>query len=207
MRGGKGRTLVLASGNRGKLQEIDALLAPEGFDLRPQSDWETPEAEETGQSFLENAILKARNACAHTGHVALADDSGLVVPALKGAPGIRSARYAGAGASDAANNALLLETMQDLHGADRRAYFYCAMILARTAEDPAPLVATAAWHGSILEAPRGRGGFGYDPIFLVAGKQQSSAELPAAEKNRISHRGQALQAMSGQIYRLDDDPN
>lgn len=184
-------TLVLASGNAGKLREFNELLEPLGMRVRPQSDWETPEAEETGLTFIENALLKARNAASHTGQPALADDSGLVVPALGGAPGIRSARYSREG-SDAANNQQLLADMDELVGEARNAYFYCALVMLRSARDPAPLVATGAWHGRILLSPRGGGGFGYDPLFFVPGENCASAELPAATKNRISHRGRAV---------------
>lgn len=191
--------LVLASGNAGKLRELRQMLEPLGFRLRPQSDWDTPEAVEDGLTFVENALIKARNACAHTGHPAIADDSGLVVPALGGAPGIRSARYSEAPRGDEANNEKLLRAMSGLSGDDRSAYFYCAMVLARTPDDPAPLVATASWRGRILEAARGEGGFGYDPLFLVPGPGCSSAELPAQEKNRVSHRGQAVRGLLGAL--------
>ncbi|MEJ2534503.1 MAG: RdgB/HAM1 family non-canonical purine NTP pyrophosphatase, partial [Gammaproteobacteria bacterium] len=187
--------LVLASGNAGKLRELRELLQPIGFLLRPQSDWDTPEAVEDGLTFVENALIKARNACAHAGHPAIADDSGLVVPALGGAPGIRSARYGGEPRSDAANNEKLLRAMRDLRGDDRAAYFYCAMVLARSPDDPAPLVATASWWGEILPEPRGEGGFGYDPLFLLPEQGCSSAELPPQTKNRLSHRGQAVRAL------------
>jgi XTP/dITP diphosphohydrolase len=188
------RTLVLASGNAGKLREMGELLAPLGFALRPQSDWDTPEADETGLTFLENALLKARNAAAHTGEAAIADDSGLVVPALGGRPGIRSARYSDEG-TDAANNRRLLADMEALAEEQRAAHFYCAMVLLRHPEDPAPVVATAAWHGRILPAPRGDGGFGYDPLFFVPDRGCASAELPREVKNAISHRGQAVAAL------------
>ncbi|NIV19523.1 MAG: RdgB/HAM1 family non-canonical purine NTP pyrophosphatase, partial [Gammaproteobacteria bacterium] len=182
------RILVLASGNAGKLRELGALLRREGFDLRPQSEWGIPEASEDGLSFIENALLKARHAASRCGHPAVADDSGLVVPALGGQPGIYSARYAGPNSSDADNNAKLLHAMDALEGDQRRAYFYCAMALARDGADPIPLVATASWPGSILREARGDGGFGYDPLFLVEKHGCSSAELPAATKNRVSHR-------------------
>jgi XTP/dITP diphosphohydrolase len=185
------KTLVLASGNAGKLREFNGLLEPLGVQVRPQSDWDTPEAEETGLTFVENALLKARNAASHTGQPALADDSGLVVPALGGAPGIHSARYSREG-TDTANNEQLLKEMNALSGDTRNAYFYCALVLLRSARDPAPLVATGAWHGRILLTPRGVGGFGYDPLFFVPEEGCASAELPAATKNRISHRGRAV---------------
>jgi XTP/dITP diphosphohydrolase len=187
-------TLVLASGNTGKLREFNELLGPLGMHVRPQSDWDTPEAEETGLTFIENALLKARNAASHTGQAALADDSGLVVPALDGAPGIHSARYSREG-TDVANNARLLADMNDLAGGARNAYFYCALVLLRSARDPAPLVATGAWHGRILRTPRGSGGFGYDPLFFVPAEDCASAELPATTKNRMSHRGQAVSGL------------
>lgn len=188
------KTLVLASGNAGKLREFSGLLEPLGMHVRPQSDWDTPEAEETGLTFIENALLKARNAASHTGHAALADDSGLVVPALGGAPGIHSARYSREG-TDAANNAQLLTDMNDLPSDRRGAYFYCALVLLKSARDPAPVVVTGAWHGRILMSPRGSGGFGYDPLFFVPAEDCASAELPAETKNRISHRGQAVAAL------------
>lgn len=189
-----GNMLVLASGNAGKLHEFNELLAPLGMQVRPQSDWSTPEAEETGLTFIENALLKARNAASHTGHPALADDSGLVVPALDGAPGIHSARYSSEG-TDTANNERLLAEMDKLAEDRRGAYFYCALVLLRSAGDPAPVVVTGAWHGRILRSPRGHGGFGYDPLFFVPGEGCASAELPATTKNRISHRGQAVAAL------------
>lgn len=189
-----GDLLVLASGNAGKLREFNKLLEPLGTQVRPQSDWDTPEAEETGLTFIENALLKARQAAAHTGKPALADDSGLVVPALGGAPGIRSARYSAEG-TDAANNALLLENMRALSGDRRRAFFTCALVLLKSADDPSPLVATADWHGRILESPSGNGGFGYDPLFFVPDANCASAELAPEKKNRMSHRGQAVAAL------------
>lgn len=184
-------TLVLASGNAGKLREFDQLLAPLGFTLKPQSEWDTPEARETGRTFIENALIKARNATAHTGLPAIADDSGLVVPALGGEPGIHSARFSREG-TDPANNALLLSEMNGKIGEERAAHYYCAIVLMQSARDPAPLIATASWHGRILLAPRGSGGFGYDPLFFVPSEGCSSAELDAATKHELSHRGQAV---------------
>ena len=193
------RTLVLASGNAGKLREMSALLEPLGYVLRPQSDWDFPEAVEDGETFVENAILKARHAARHTGLPALADDSGLVVPALGGAPGVHSARYAGRHGDDAANNRRLLEVLDEQPGIDRRAHFYCAMALFHGPEDPAPLVATGRWHGAIAAAPRGEGGFGYDPLFLVPDRGCTSAELSPELKNRLSHRGRAAAALCRMI--------
>lgn len=194
---------VLASGNKGKLREFSEILKPLGFVLHPQSDWQTVAVEETASTFIENALDKARNAARHTGLAAIADDSGLVVPFLQGEPGIFSARYAGEGASDEANMEKLLAQMQQCSGSERHAYFYCAIVLLQTAEDPAPLVATARWHGRILLAPQGEGGFGYDPVFAATGSRLSTAQLNAAEKHRSSHRGQALRLLLEQLRERD----
>lgn len=187
--------LVLASGNAGKLRELQALLKPLELDVRPQSDWGLPEAIEDGLTFLENALIKARHAARLTGEASLADDSGLVVPALDGAPGIYSARYSTEPRGDGANNAKLLKDMAGLTGADRAAHFHCTVVLMRSAEDPVPLVASADWWGRVAEAPRGDGGFGYDPLFEVPGTGLRSAELAPEEKNLLSHRGQALRRL------------
>ena len=191
--------LVLASGNAGKLAELAALLEPRGFDVRPQSDWDVPEAEETGLTFVENALLKARNAAQHTGLPALADDSGIVVDALGGAPGIRSARYAGEGAAGPEHIAKLLAALDGVPEAERGAHFHCTMVLLGTPDDPDPLIATGRWHGRVLTAPRGDGGFGYDPVFWVPDRGCSAAELDPDDKNRISHRGRALTALLAQL--------
>lgn len=191
--------LVIASGNVGKLRELQALLQPLGWQIRSQDEWQIEEAEEIGLSFIENALIKARHAAVLCGLPALADDSGLVVDVLAGAPGIRSARYAGGAADDAANNRKLLEALRDIPAENRGAHFYCAMAFVRNAHDPAPLIAIGQWQGTILNAPRGSGGFGYDPLFWLEQQQCSAAELPAGEKNRLSHRGQALAAMVGQL--------
>jgi XTP/dITP diphosphohydrolase len=188
-------TLTLASGNRGKLAELEVMLAPLGFELHPQSDWNVPEAVEDGATFLENALIKARNATLHTGLPAIADDSGLVVPALGGDPGIHSARYAGAHGRDEDNNRKLLEALSGMTGTARAAYFFCAMVMLRTVDDPVPLVVTARWRGEIANAPAGNGGFGYDPIFWLPERRCTSAELPSSEKNLISHRGQAARSL------------
>ncbi|AOV15699.1 non-canonical purine NTP pyrophosphatase, RdgB/HAM1 family [Acidihalobacter aeolianus] len=187
--------LVLASGNPGKVRELGALLAGSGVQVVAQADFGVPEAEETGLSFVENAILKARNAALHTGLPAVADDSGLEVDALDGAPGIYSARYAGPEADDAANNAKLLGALAGVPEAARTARFRCAMVFLRHAGDASPVIALAAWEGRILAAPAGAGGFGYDPLFAVAGLDCTAAELDPAEKNRLSHRGQAVRAL------------
>jgi len=196
------RVLVLASGNRGKLRELNAMLDALGWVVRPQGDWGISEAVEDGVSFIENALIKARHASKHTGLPALGDDSGLVVDALNGAPGIFSSRFAGAGADEGANNAKLLMALEHVPESARVAHFYCAMALVRHAQDPAPLLATGRWDGRILEVPAGTGGFGYDPLFWVPEQGYSSAELPAETKNRLSHRGQALSGMMEQMGSL-----
>jgi XTP/dITP diphosphohydrolase len=188
----KQNSLVLASGNRGKLAEFQQLLQGVGFAVVPQTALQVPDIEETGLSFVENAILKARNAARHTLLPALADDSGLEVDALRGAPGIYSARFAGLGASDAQNNAKLLELLRDTPESERSARFRCVLVFMRHAEDPSPVICEGAWNGRILNAPRGEKGFGYDPLFFVPEQKLSAAELPAELKNRISHRGQAM---------------
>ncbi len=197
------RRIVLASGNPGKLREIEALLADSGIELLPQSRWDLEEAEETGTTFVENAIIKARHAAAHAGLPAIADDSGLEVDALGGAPGVRSARFAGPDADDAANNRLLLERLAGRPPEERGARFRCVMVYLPAAESPAPLIREATWEGRIADAPRGEQGFGYDPLFLPDGESGSSAELPPARKNHLSHRGQALRALVAAL--LDTD--
>ncbi|HEC20879.1 MAG TPA: RdgB/HAM1 family non-canonical purine NTP pyrophosphatase [Gammaproteobacteria bacterium] len=184
--------LVLASANPGKLREINQLLGGLGMEVLPQSAFEVPDAEETGLSFVENAILKARHAARLTGLPAIADDSGLEVDALNGAPGIYSARFAGEGASDADNLQKLLEELKDVPEAQRTARFQCLMVYMRHAQDPTPLICQGAWEGRILFAPQGENGFGYDPVFWVPGEQCAAAELAPEVKNRLSHRGQAL---------------
>ncbi len=182
-------TVVLASGNAGKLREFARLLEPLQMDVRPQGEYGVPEVEETGLSFVENAIIKARAAAQHTGLPALADDSGLEVDHLDGAPGIRSARYSGEG--DAANNAKLLRALEGVPEKQRGARFQCVLVYLRHALDPTPLVCQASWEGRILLEARGDQGFGYDPLFYVPDQGCSSAELPPEIKNRISHRARA----------------
>ena len=190
-------TLILASGNKGKLAELSAMLEPLGYEVKPQTELGVPDADETGLSFIENAILKARHAAAHTGEAALADDSGIAVNALGGAPGIYSARYAGEHGNDGGNIDLLL---QNLEGeADRSAYFYCAIAYVKHAKDPTPVIATGAWHGEILPARQGEGGFGYDPVFFDPELKCSAAELSRTDKAARSHRGQALRALLLQL--------
>jgi XTP/dITP diphosphohydrolase len=196
--------LVLASNNPGKLREIDALLAPLGITVVPQAALGITEADEPHETFLENALAKARHASRASGLPALADDSGLCVEALGGEPGVHSAYYAGRNGSreqrDAANNARLLAALDGR--SDRRAHFACVMVLVRHADDPQPLVAEGNWRGEIGRAARGANGFGYDPLFLLPGRDCTSAELAAQEKNRISHRGQALARL---LERLRED--
>ena len=187
--------IVLASNNPGKVREFNALLAGHNLEVVPQSQFGVPEAEETGLTFVENALLKARNAAQHTGKPAIADDSGIEVDALMGAPGIYSARYAGVGASDQANLNKLLADLKDVPEMERTARFQCLMVYMRHANDPTPMIFQSAWEGRILTAPRGTGGFGYDPIFFVPTHNCSSAELPAETKLAISHRGQALRRL------------
>ena len=187
--------LVLASSNAGKLREFNSLLADFGFEVIRQADLGVTDAEETGLSFVENALLKARHASQITGLAALADDSGLVVDALGGQPGIYSARFAGQPTNDAANNAKLLEALKNVPAEQRTARFHCCIVLVRHPTDPVPLIAEASWEGMILNAIQGQQGFGYDPLFYVPTHRCTAAELEATEKNRISHRGQALQRL------------
>jgi XTP/dITP diphosphohydrolase len=189
------RRVVLASGNRGKVREINQILAPLHFTVLPQSDFNVPEAEETGLTFVENALLKARNACSRTQLPAIADDSGIEVDALNGAPGIYSARYAGRGASDAQNLHKLLGELDGLPEDERGARFQCVMVYLRHAHDPTPLICQGTWEGRITTAPRGTHGFGYDPVFFVPSHGCTSAELAPEVKNQLSHRGQALRAL------------
>ncbi|MDH4275503.1 MAG: RdgB/HAM1 family non-canonical purine NTP pyrophosphatase [Gammaproteobacteria bacterium] len=187
------RQLVLATGNPGKVRELQHLLEAAHVEVLPQTHFDTPEADETGLTFVENAIIKARNAAHHTGLPAIADDSGLEVDALDGAPGIYSARYAGVGAGDVANNEKLLEAMKDVPDAQRTARFQCVLVYMRHALDPTPLICHGTWEGVLLHAPRGKNGFGYDPLFWLPERGCASAELTSDVKNAISHRGQALQ--------------
>ncbi len=182
--------LVIASNNPGKLREIGELLAPLAIEVAPQSDYSISEAEEPHVTFVENALDKARHASRCSGLPALADDSGICVITLGGAPGVNSARYAGEPKSDARNNLKLVEALQGK--INRRAYYYCVIVLVRHADDPQPIIVDGTWYGEIIDEPRGAGGFGYDPHFLLPEWNKTSAELTAEQKNRISHRGQAL---------------
>ncbi len=186
---------MVASSNPGKLAELRTLLSVLGAELLSQSALGVPQPVESGESFSENALIKARNASRHAGLPAIADDSGLVVDALGGAPGVRSARYAGEGASDAENTDKLLEALAGVDMPKRTGRFVCVVAFVENADDPAPLLCQAAWEGRILESPRGAGGFGYDPVFFVCAEGKTAAELSPRQKNALSHRGQALQKL------------
>ncbi|MGQ7246238.1 RdgB/HAM1 family non-canonical purine NTP pyrophosphatase [Halomonas sp. V046] len=194
--------LVLASGNAGKLKEFNALLSPLGMRVSAQSAHGVGEVEETGLTFVENALLKAREASRVSGLPALADDSGLAVDVLGGQPGIYSARYAGEPRSDERNNAKLLKALRETPEGQRRARYWCVLVLLRHAEDPVPVIVQKSWCGEILAHPRGEGGFGYDPLFWVPEHGMSAAQMSGDEKNRLSHRGRALQAL---LEELDVD--
>jgi len=192
--------IVLASGNQGKIREIQAIL--KDHSIIPQSQFNVEEAEETGSTFVENAIIKARNAALHCNSAAIADDSGLVVDALNGAPGVISARYAGVAATDQQNLLKLLKDLEDIPAERRTARFVCVIVLMRHADDPLPLIAEGTWEGTILTQSAGENGFGYDPVFWVPTHQQASAELTPEVKNAISHRGQALNKLTQLIQQL-----
>lgn len=187
--------IVFASNNPGKTEEVATLLQPTGWDVVPQSTYLVPEADETGLTFVENALIKARNACRHTGLPAIADDSGLEVDALNGEPGIYSARFAGENATDQDNNELLMAELAGIPEAERTGRYHCVMVYMRHAEDPTPVVCHGSWKGRILTAPRGTGGFGYDPLFWLDDQLCSVAELTPEMKNRLSHRGKALHGL------------
>lgn len=187
--------IVFASNNAGKCQEVAEMLRPLGLELLPQSAFYVPDIDETGLTFVENALIKARNACRHTSLPAIADDSGLEVDALDGEPGIFSSRYAGEHASDADNNSLLLAELAGVPDAQRSARFQCVMVYLRHASDPTPVICQGTWEGRILTAADGDGGFGYDPVFYVEAEGCTAARLPPQTKNRLSHRGQALRAL------------
>jgi XTP/dITP diphosphohydrolase len=192
--------LILASNNAGKLKEFAELLGPIGFELHPQGEFNVPEAEEPFGTFVENALQKARHAARLTGLPALADDSGVCVNALGGAPGVYSARFAGEPKSDARNNARLVADLAS--HADKSAYYYCVLVYVRHADDPQPVIADGVWRGRIIDTPRGANGFGYDPYFLVPDFGRTAAELAPEEKNAVSHRGQALRALVDKLGKL-----
>ena len=187
--------LVIASANQGKLREFAALLEPLDYEVHTQSEFNVPEVEETGTTFVENAIIKARNAAQHTGLPAVADDSGIEVDALNGAPGVYSARFSGPDATDEKNNALLVEKLRDVPEPLRTARYRAVIVYMSHAGDPAPIICEGSWEGRIMLEPRGEGGFGYDPYFYVPTHDCHSAELSGEEKNAISHRGQALRQL------------
>lgn len=191
------KRVVIASNNQGKLREIRRILEPLAFEVVPQFALGVPGVAEPFGTFIENALVKARHASQHTGLSALADDSGICVDALGGAPGVYSARYAGQPSSDARNNARLLAELEPF--SDRRAHYYCVIVFLRHAEDPEPVIAEGAWYGEILREHRGDGGFGYDPLFLIPQLGKTGAEIPLDEKNKISHRGQALEALRAKL--------
>lgn len=191
--------IVLASGNDGKIREFSKLLAPLELSVTPQKTLNVSEADETGLSFVENAIIKARHAAQKTGLPALADDSGLVVPALKGEPGIYSARYAGKDQPALAHIDKLLENMKNVHPEERQAYFYCALVFLNHPNDPTPLICTGKWLGVITNEPHGEHGFGYDPIFFIPELNKTAADLTLEEKSKVSHRGLAIQALLKQL--------
>ena len=196
------KKLVIASGNQGKLRELAALLEPLDIDVHTQSEFNVPDVEETGTTFVENAIIKARNAAQHTGLPAIADDSGIEVDALNGAPGVYSARFSGTGATDETNNALLVQKLRDIPEAQRTARYKAVIVYMSHAGDPSPVICEGSWEGHIMLEPRGENGFGYDPYFQVPTHGCRSAELSAKEKNAISHRGQALQQLLEKLSAL-----
>ena len=199
------KKVVIASGNAGKLREFTALLAPFDFEAIPQAALGVSEAEEPHISFVENAIAKARHAASATGLPALADDSGICVEALGGAPGVRSARYAGEPANDARNNQKLIAALS-VH-TDHRAFYYCALVFVTHADDPHPLIATGEWHGEVIASARGEGGFGYDAYFYLPEHACTAAELSADVKNRISHRGKAIQTLAEKLRSMQSRPS
>ena len=191
--------LVLASGNKGKLKEFGQVLAPLGFEVVPQSEFNVPEVDETGLTFVENALLKAREASRVSGLPAMADDSGIEVDALNGAPGIYSARFSGPGATDQKNNDKLLQELSGLSEQERTARYWCVLVYLRHADDPTPIIAQGSWEGRILEAPQGDGGFGYDPLFWVENEGCAAAQLTPEQKNKLSHRGKATLDLVAQL--------
>ena len=200
------RKIVLASANAGKLREIEPLLAGAGIRVMSQAAFNVGAVEETGLSFVENALIKARHAALQTGRAAIADDSGLEVRALNGQPGIYSARYAGPGASDAENRAKLIAAIRPLPRAGRLARFVCVMVYLQGPEDPLPLIATGVWSGELLIEPRGANGFGYDPLFYLPRLECTAAELTAGRKNRLSHRGRAARKLARRLLRTAARP-
>ena len=196
--------IVLATGNKGKVAELASMLEPLNIGVVPQSEFDVPEVAETGTTFVENAIIKARHAAKITGLPAIADDSGLAVDALGGSPGIYSARFAGELATDQDNIDKLLVELNDVPEQKRSARFLCVLVFMRHADDPTPLICQGEWHGQITLSQEGEGGFGYDPVFQVAGQSYTAAQLSKADKNAVSHRGQALKALTEKLEQLVD---
>lgn len=201
----KSNQIVFASGNAGKLREIAQLLEGLNLEILPQSEFDVPEIEETGLTFVDNAILKARNAAHHTGLPAIADDSGIAVDVLRGRPGIYSARFAGVGATDEENLEKLIRMVKPFPDEERTARFICSMVYIRHEEDHVPVIAEGVWEGQLITESKGDNGFGYDPIFYLSSHQCTSAELPPEIKNKLSHRGQALRKLLGQLTSLYSD--
>ena len=200
-----GKKVVLASNNAGKLRELQALLSETDLECSSQAEFRVPEIPETGLTFVENALIKARNACRYSHLPSIADDSGLEVDCLHGAPGVQSARFAGEKATDSDNLKKLLQAVREYSAENRTARFRCAMVYLRSESDPSPLISLGTWEGHISMTERGEQGFGYDPVFLVLGLERTSAELEPREKNRLSHRGQALRKLIEQL-RLEEYP-
>lgn len=194
------KKIVIASGNPGKLREIRRILEPMEFSVVPQSDFGVPECPEPHVTFIENCLAKARHAALHTGLPALADDSGICVDALNGAPGVYSARYAGEPKSDQRNNEKLIAALAG--ESNRKAHYYCVIVLVQHPDDPQPLIAEGSWHGEIIDTPRGENGFGYDPYFFLPEFGKTGAELDPDHKNAISHRGQALEILVGKLRNI-----
>ena len=194
--------IVLASNNKGKLREFNRLLSPLNVEVHPQGEFNIPAAEEPYGTFLENCLAKARHAAKLTGLPAIADDSGICVNALGGAPGVHSARFAGEPGDDLRNNALLVEKLKGV--SDRGAHYTCVLVAVRSADDPEPIIAEGRWYGEVIDSPRGEGGFGYDPLFLVTGRNCTAAQLPAQIKNTISHRARALALLVSELKRAQE---
>ncbi len=195
-------TIVLATGNKGKVKELAELIADQHIEVKPQSEFNVPDVEETGTTFVENAIIKARHATKITGLPAIADDSGLEVDALNGAPGVYSARYAGEGATDQDNNDKLISALNNIPEDYRTARFHCVLVYMKHENDPTPIICHGKWEGSIITSPQGEQGFGYDPLFWQAQLQMTSAQLPREIKNNLSHRGQALKLLTAELNKL-----
>ena len=194
--------IILATGNLNKVREISASLQGSNIEIMPQSMFNVPDADETGTTFVENAIIKARNCAAHTGEAAMADDSGIEVDALGGAPGVHSARYSGEHANDDKNTALLLRNMEDVPDGKRTARYWCVMVYMRSASDPTPIICQASWEGVIIREKRGTNGFGYDPVFLIPALGKTAAEVSLEVKNSMSHRAKAIRMMTEKLREI-----